>query len=56
MVATVSADVNAYVDEYMAQVVTGEKDLDGTWEEFKATLDAMGVADMERVYNEALAR
>ena len=56
VVATVSADVNAYVDEYMAQVITGEKDLDGTWEEFKATLDAMGVADMERVYNEAAAR
>ena len=42
-------DVNTYFPQYMASVMTGEMDLDDSWEEFQATLQAMQAPVLEEV-------
>jgi len=38
-----STTINTYVDEYQAQVVTGQLDLDASWDEYMNKLKNMGV-------------
>ena len=52
-IATVNADIDPYVNQYMAQVVTGELDLESSWEEYIATLNNMGLQDMVSIYQKA---
>lgn len=42
-------DVNTYFPQYMASVMTGEMDLDDSWEEFQSTLQAMQAPVLEDV-------
>ncbi|MCI8462328.1 MAG: extracellular solute-binding protein [Lachnospiraceae bacterium] len=53
---TISADVEAYSRSYRADVITGVKDLDATWDEYISTLEGMKVRDMEANYNAAYDR
>lgn len=41
--ADISADTDAYRLTYRAEVITGAKDLDATWDEYLEQLDAMGL-------------
>lgn len=52
-VGQISVDVGDYINQYLAKVTTGEKDLDATWDEYLSTLDAMGAARYEEIYNKA---
>lgn len=54
-IATYKADLDKYVDTYLAEVATGIKDLDSTWEEYIATLEAMGAKEIETIYQEKYA-
>jgi len=50
---TIKTDMNAYINIFVSEVVTGVKELnDTTWEEFKATLDEMGADRYYEIYNE----
>lgn len=50
---TIGADINPYVDEYMAKVVTGEYNLEETWDEYINTLKGMGLDRLEELYKGA---
>ena len=39
----INADVDAYRKTYRAEVITGKKDLDSTWDEYLKTLNDMGL-------------
>ena len=39
--------------EYLAEVTTGKKDLEGTWEAYLSQLDAMGGKEYAEIYNGA---
>lgn len=49
-IATIKADVDAYIDQYLAQVATGELDLESSWSEYLSTLDAMGANQLQEIY------
>lgn len=51
--STIGADINPYVDEYMAFVVTGELNLEDSWEEYIGKLKEMGLERLEAIYKEA---
>ena len=51
-IATYKADLDKYVDTYLAEVATGIKDLDSTWQEYVTTLEAMGAKEIEAIYQE----
>lgn len=51
--STISADINPYVDEFMAKVVTGEMDLEENWDEYIKTLGDMKLDRLEAIYKEA---
>jgi len=58
-VETLSAlkpDLYGYIDTYVAEVITGIKDLDDTWDEFQSTMRAMGAEEVEAIYRDAFAR
>lgn len=50
------ADIKAYIEDYVASVVTGQVDLEESWEEYKATLSAMGMDEMYKVVSDAYQR
>ena len=54
--ADISADVDAYRLSYRAEVITGKKVLDDTWDEYIQTLDKMGLQTMIDNMNAAYAR
>ena len=49
-------DLFSYINTYAAEVITGVKDLDATWDEFQSTMKAMGAEELEAVYKAAFAR
>lgn len=51
--ASIKADIDVYIDQYAAKVITGEEDLEGTWETYLGTLEQMGVSEMKRIYADA---
>ncbi|SHL74667.1 putative aldouronate transport system substrate-binding protein [Anaerocolumna jejuensis DSM 15929] len=53
--ATVKADVDVYINQYIAQAATRELDIDKSWEDYLATLKKMGVDDMIKIYQDAYA-
>lgn len=54
-IATIRADIDTYVDQYIAQVAVGELDLGTSWDAYCSTLDKMGLPDMMSIYKEAYA-
>lgn len=59
-ISTLKADLDAYIDQYLAQVATGELDLESSWEEYVTTINNMGGAQLseiyQRAYTEAMAK
>ena len=49
-------DINTYINDYIASVVTGTTDLEETWEDYKATLEKMGIEDVRKAVADAYAR
>ncbi len=47
--STYTADINAYVNQSIAQFVTGAKDIDSTWPDYLNTLKKMGVENMIKI-------
>lgn len=54
--ATYEADINPYISQYEAQVISGEVDLDSTWDEYVATLNNMGLQDLISINQAAVSR
>lgn len=50
------SDITTYVAQMHASFITGELDIEETWEEYMSTLDAMGLQDVLDVYQAALDR
>lgn len=49
-------DIDKYVKEFQADILTGEKDLDAEWDNFINQLEQMGLQDVIDVYQAALDR
>ena len=54
--SVISTDITTQVEAYYAEVITGMKDLDATWDEFQATLKSMDVERMVEIQNAAYLR
>lgn len=59
-VASIDADITAYADTYAAKVVTGEMDLESSWQEYLDKLESMGLSKMMEIkqaaYDAAVAK
>lgn len=51
--STLATDLNAYVDEMTALFITGEADIASGWEDFIASVEAMGAARLVEIAQEA---
>lgn len=54
--SVIMTDVSAYIETYIAEVITGKISLDDTWEEFKSTLKRMGADELFGYYKDAYER
>jgi putative aldouronate transport system substrate-binding protein len=54
-IATLKTTIDDYIDQYTAQVVTGELDLDSSWDTYLSTMNAMGAERLEELYKEVYA-
>lgn len=54
-IATLKADIDAFIDQYVAQVATGALELDSSWEEYITTLKNMGASDLTDIYKKAFS-
>ena len=55
-IATIKTDVDAYINQYVAQVVTGAVTLEDSWDDYVATLDKMGQERLIEIYQDVYAR
>lgn len=59
IVSTLFTDIKTYFEEYTVQVITGEKDLASTWDEYVETIEQMGLSELmeayQRTYDNSLA-
>ena len=51
-----TTDLNNYINVYIAEVITGQKDLDATWDEYVNQMEKMGSKDIEAIYRAAYER
>ena len=51
--SVLKTDITGYVDEYTAKVVTGELDLEESWDNYLDTLEKMGVDRFFEIYKTA---
>jgi len=54
-IGTIRADIDTYIEQYIAKVAVGELDLEGSWEEYCSTLEKMGLSKMMSIYSDAYA-
>ncbi len=52
-IASLTADLNTYINQYGAQVIIGEEDLDESWDSYVETLNNMGAAELFDIYQRA---
>lgn len=50
------SSINPYFLQYEAEVVTGKKDIDASWDEYIATMKSMGVEEMNKIDQAAYER
>lgn len=59
-IATLKTDIDAYIDQYVAQVATGKLVLDDSWNEYLTTVNNMGGSELisiyQRAYNDAVEK
>ena len=53
MIASLKADLDTYINQYGAQVITGELDLESSWQEYIETMNAMGAEELTDIYRTA---
>ena len=51
--AEITTDISDYINEYMAQVVTGKTTIEESWDSYLKQLDVMGGKEYEDIYNNA---
>ena len=51
-----SADITPYVDNYVAQVISGQLSLEESWDDYMKTLEEMRVDELQAIYQAAYAR
>lgn len=49
-IATFRADIDGYIDQFIAQVCTGETDLESGWDTYLETMEAMGASSLAELY------
>ena len=54
--ADLVTSINSYVDQYQALVVTGEADLESTWDEYLANLSSMRLERLQEIDKAAYDR
>lgn len=54
--ATLQTTIYSYYYEYMAQVITGQLDLESSWDTYISNMEAMGVARLNEIDQAAYAR
>lgn len=52
-IATIKPDIDTYIDQYVAQVATGELELEDSWNDFVTTVGNMGGSQLEEIYKKA---
>ncbi len=52
-IASLKADLDTYISQYGAQVITGELDLESSWQEYIDTMNAMGAEELMEIYRTA---
>ena len=52
-ISTLKTDIDSYISQYMAQVATGELNLDESWDSYVETMNAMGAQELEAIYQAA---
>ncbi len=52
-VAAIAVDTDQYIKQYVANVITGEKDLESTWDAYVAELKRMNIDRMLQIYQDA---
>ncbi len=55
-VSQLSADLNPYIQQFAANVIVGNADLDKEWDTFVQTLEAMGCKKLQQIYQGCLDR
>ena len=51
--ATILADLDPYIKQYQAQVITGDLDLDSSWDSYLDTMNQMGLPTLIQIVSEA---
>ena len=52
-IASLKADLDSYMNQYGAQVITGAMDLDDSWEDYVSTMNTMGATELFEIYQNA---
>ena len=52
-IASITADIDPYVEQYIAQVVTGQQELNASWDTYITTLKKMGLEQLMTIYTNA---
>lgn len=55
-IATLKTDIDSYIQQYVAQVATGELALAESWDTYIETMNAMGAKDLAGIYETVYAR
>ena len=55
-IATIKTDVDAYIGQYVAQVVTGAMSLEDSWDSYVSTMNNMGAERLAEIYQDVYAR
>ena len=52
-IASLKADLDSYINQYGAQVITGALDLDESWDNYVSTMNTMGASELFEIYKNA---
>lgn len=50
---SLSADIDAYVDQFIARTISGEISVEAEWNNYISTLDSMGLNEYIKIYSDA---
>lgn len=54
--STMVTELNNYVTQYTALVVTGEQDLESSWDSYVSTMEQMGAKQVEEIYQNTYSK
>ena len=53
--STILADIEPYVQQFVAGIITGNMNIDSEWDSYITTLEQMGVDELVKLYNSSYA-